>query len=116
MREVVFKAGQEIFNEREVASHFYVLVDGVVEIYDPDTSVAIGRITEGQTFGEQAALSGGARTLSARAISDCHCVEHSAKELRELMLAQTGETRHALELLSLQLDMFNALRTQGAAL
>ena len=115
MREVFFKAGQEIFNEREVASHFYVLVDGVVEIYDPDTSVAIGRIKEGQTFGEQAALSGGARTLSARAISDCHCLEHSAKELRELMLVETGETRHALELLSLQLDMFNALRASGAS-
>lgn len=115
MREVFFKAGQEIFNEREVASHFYVLVDGVVEIYDPDTSVVIGRIKEGQTFGEQAALSGGARTLSARAISDCHCLEHSAKELRELMLVETGETRHALELLSLQLDMFNALRASGAS-
>jgi CRP-like cAMP-binding protein len=115
LREVFFKAGQEIFNEREVASHFYVLVDGVVEIYDPDTSVVIGRIKEGQTFGEQAALSGGARTLSARAISDCHCLEHSAKELRELMLVETGETRHALELLSLQLDMFNALRASGAS-
>jgi len=99
-----------------MASHFFVLVDGVVEIYDPDTSVVIGRITEGQTFGEQAALSGGTRTLSARAISDCHCLEHSARELRELMLAQTGETRHALELLSLQLDMFNALRAAGASL
>ena len=63
----MFKAGQEIFNERELASHFFVLVDGIVEIYDPDTSVVIGRITEGQTFGEQAALAGGARTLSARA-------------------------------------------------
>ena len=115
MREVVFEAGQEIFNEREMASHFFILVDGIVEIYDPDTSVVIGRITEGQTFGEQAALAGGARTLSARAVSECHCLEHDAKELRGLLLAQTGETRHALELLSLQLDMFNALRAAGAS-
>lgn len=114
MKETYFKAGSLIFSKGDPAENFYVLAQGRVEVFDPDTSYTVATIQDGGTFGEQSALGYGPRSLSARAVSDAHCIEHPAAELRDLLVQESGPVRHALEMLLLQLEMLNDFRGQGS--
>lgn len=114
MREVFFKPGEIIFEKGDPAEVFYVIAEGSVEVFDPETSFRVATITHGGTFGEQSALGYGARNLSARALEDSHCIEHSGEELRSLLATESTQVTHALEMLLLQLEMVNALHVKGS--
>lgn len=114
MREVYFKAGSLIFQKGDPANHFYIVAEGTVEVFDPETSYTVAAIPAGGTFGENSALGYGARNLSARALEDCHCIERSGAELRELLAHESGTVTRALELLLLQLEMLNDLHAKGS--
>lgn len=114
MKETFYSKGTLLFSKGEEADSFFVLVDGRVEVFDPDLSYSVAEIGPGGSFGEQAVFAYGTRNLSARAVEDCHCIEHSASDLRILLDQQEGTIKRAFEMIILQLEMHNALRGMGS--
>jgi CRP/FNR family cyclic AMP-dependent transcriptional regulator len=83
-----FKAGEFIFFEGDIESHFYIIESGEVLIFTKDQKggkIEIARLKEGETFGEFALIDKGTRSASAQAITDTKAMKISS-EGYELML------------------------------
>ena len=83
-----FKAGEFIFFEGDIESHFYIIEAGEVLIFTKDKTgqkIEIAKLKSGETFGEFALIDKGARTASAQAITDCRMMKISS-EGYEMML------------------------------
>ena len=83
-----FKAGEFIFFEGDIESHFYIIEAGEIIIFTKDKSgqkVEIARLKSGETFGEFALIDKGSRTASAQAVTDCTMMKISS-EGYEMML------------------------------
>lgn len=83
-----FKAGDFIFFEGDIESHFYIIEAGEVLIFTKDKTgqkIEIAKLKSGETFGEFALIDKGARTASAQAITDCRMMKISS-EGYEMML------------------------------
>lgn len=83
-----FKAGDFIFFEGDIESHFYIIESGHVSIFMKDKKGAkleVARLEPGETFGEFALIDKGARSASAQATTDVKAMKISA-EGYELML------------------------------
>lgn len=83
-----FKAGEFIFFEGDIESHFYIIEVGEILIFSKDKSgqkVEIARLKSGETFGEFALIDKGSRTASAQAVTDCTMMKISS-EGYEMML------------------------------
>ncbi|MBI3726334.1 cyclic nucleotide-binding domain-containing protein [bacterium] len=65
-REESFRAGQLIVRQGEPARSFYLLLAGRAEVLSKERRVSV--LEEGAVFGEAAALRGGSRTASVRAL------------------------------------------------
>ncbi|MGD9739868.1 MAG: Crp/Fnr family transcriptional regulator [Bauldia sp.] len=67
LTEISVEAGDVILGEGETSDRLYILVEGVLEVYRGDVSVAV--VNEpGAVFGEMAVLLGGPHTASVRAL------------------------------------------------
>lgn len=85
-----FKAGDFIFFEGDVESHFYIIESGHVSIFTKDKrnqKIEIARLKDGETFGEFALIDKGARSASAQAITPVSLMKVSA-EGYEMMLGE----------------------------
>lgn len=83
-----FKAGEFIFFEGDIESHFYIIETGEILIFSKDKlgqKVEIARLKSGETFGEFALIDKGSRTASAQAVIDCSLMKISS-EGYEMML------------------------------
>ena len=83
-----FKAGEFIFFEGDIESHFYIIEVGEILIFSKDKSgqkVEIARLKSGETFGEFALIDKGSRTASAQAVTNCTMMKISS-EGYEMML------------------------------
>ena len=67
----------------------------------------------GASFGEQAILAGGVRSVSARAKGDVICVQISAEALKKMLENSPGIIKPVFEALLLQLYMHNDIRSKG---
>jgi CRP/FNR family transcriptional regulator, cyclic AMP receptor protein len=74
-QEVVFQAGEVIFEENSGSKELYVIVQGEVDILINHTSgtanrndTTVARLRRGQSFGEVALVDEGLRSASARAV------------------------------------------------
>ena len=113
MTEVVYANGEILFNKKDTASNFYVLKSGEIELFDPDTNKKLAILEKGASFGEQAILAGGVRSVSARAIGEVVCIEISADALKKMLDSSSGIMKPVFEALLLQLYMHNDLRAKG---
>lgn len=83
-----FKAGEFIFFEGDIESHFYIIESGEILIFTKDKTgkkIEIVKLSAGETFGEFALIDKGARTASAQVISDAKLMKISS-ESYEMML------------------------------
>lgn len=83
-----FKAGEFIFFEGDIESHFYIIESGEVLIFTKDQKggkIEIARLKSGETFGEFALIDKGTRSASAQAVEDTKAMKISS-EGYELML------------------------------
>lgn len=73
---VVFKAGEVVFEQDEDADCAYFVESGEVEVYryGEGRSIVLGKVGKGRLLGEIALIDGGARTASARAVTDTVCL------------------------------------------
>jgi CRP-like cAMP-binding protein len=103
-----------IFSKGDVATKFFMIQSGSVEIFDPSANQSIALLSEGDAFGEQAILVGGIRGASARALKNTVCIEVTTVKLREMLRHEEGILRPTIEALLLQLTMHNELKSKSA--
>ncbi len=113
MSDIKYSDGTMLFRKKDNASTFYVLKEGNVELFDPDHNKILATLKPGASFGEQAILSGGVRSVSARAVGRVVCIEISADALKKMLEGSPGIIKPVFEALLLQLYMHNELRGQG---
>ena len=113
MNSVKYKDGNLLFQKKDEATNFYVLKSGEVELFDPDENKILTILKPGASFGEQAILAGGVRSVSAKAKGDVVCMEISAEALKKMLENSPGIIKPVFEALLLQLYMHNDIRGKG---
>lgn len=86
--KVSYKPGDYIFFEGDIESHFYIIENGIVQIYTKSADgkrINICEINSGESFGEFALLDQKPRSASAQAITDVTLVRVSAQGYEELL-------------------------------
>jgi len=111
--EIYFPAGELLFNKGDAADRFYVIRQGEVALFEPSTQKQIATLGPGTSFGEQAILVGGVRSVSARAVGGVICLALSAETLREMLEVEQGTIKPVFEALLLQLYLHNDLHARG---
>lgn len=106
---VDYAAGDLLFSKGDPANHMAVIVEGAVEIFDPEHDRRIAVIGKGSFFGEQAILQGGVRAASVRAVDHVTCLEIKTEKLRGLLAEDGGLLMPSIEALLLQLCMANGI-------
>lgn len=83
-----FKAGEFIFFEGDIESHFYIIETGKVLIFTKDKAgkkIEIAQLSSGESLGEFALIDQGSRSASAQALMDTQLMKISS-EGYEMML------------------------------
>ena len=106
-----YSQGEVLFRRGDLASTFYVIQSGEVDLFVPPSDTFLIRLGPGESFGEQSILSGGVRSATAIAASVVQCTEITAKNLDDSVLSQQTLIRPVLEALLMQLALDNALHS-----
>ncbi len=116
-----FTARDIVFRRGETGDALYLIVAGQVAIFAGDPAegtetTLLARLTEGQSFGEMALLTGEPRTATAMAITDVELLKIAREHFDEL-LDRSPRLRQAVEVLNSQRLLQNvaALREQADA-
>lgn len=70
MENVIFEAGEIIFQEGDEGEEAYIILAGEVEVYQPlgaDGAFTLNILTQGEIFGEMALFGDGSRMASVKA-------------------------------------------------
>jgi hypothetical protein len=111
--EVYFAPDEILFHKGDSADRFYVIRQGEVSLFEPSTQKQIATLSAGTSFGEQAILVGGVRSVSARALGGVVCLAISAQTLRDMLEVEQGSIKPVFESLLLQLYLHNDLHARG---
>ena len=98
-----------MFNKGDNAERFYMIQAGIVLMVDPDSATVVAELKTGNSFGEQAILSGGVRSASSIAKGDVTCLEITADVLKRMLAQEPGLVTPTFQALLLQLYMRNAM-------
>jgi ATP-binding cassette, subfamily B, bacterial len=85
-----FPAGRIVFEEGEPGTKFYIVARGTLENYvmlDGEKETPLGRLDDGDYFGEMALIRPVPRTWSVRARTDSTCITLDRQKFTELMEA-----------------------------
>ena len=97
-----FAPGQVIFHQGDPADKFYIITKGQVDIFrsakKDAPEMAVGRLSEGQFFGEIELLGRAERAVTARAVGAVECLTLNRDVLKE-MLASSGEAYKEVDVL-----------------
>lgn len=83
-----FKAGEFIFFEGDIESHFYIIESGEVSIFMKDRygkKIDLSKLCSGDTFGEFALISKNPRTASAQALTDVKVMKISEEGFQMML-------------------------------
>ncbi|MFZ9812436.1 MAG: cyclic nucleotide-binding domain-containing protein, partial [Burkholderiaceae bacterium] len=111
--EVYFAPDEILFQKGDPADRFYVIRQGEVGLFEPSTQKQIATLSAGNSFGEQAILVGGVRSVSARALGGVVCLAISAQTLKDMLEVEQGSIKPVFESLLLQLYLHNDLHARG---
>ncbi len=93
-----FAPGEIIIHQGETADHFYIIVEGTVEVFHHDPhaiDTIIARLDSGNYFGEIGLLEGSKRTASIRAITPVKVLEFDRDTFSRWM-SQAPASRYEL--------------------
>jgi len=97
-----FAPGQIIFRQGDPADKFYIITKGQVDIFrsakKDAPEMSVGRLSEGQFFGEIELLGRAERAVTAKAVSAVECLTLNREVLKE-MLASSGEAYKEVDVL-----------------
>ena len=80
-----YKIGEYIFKKLAPAEGMYVILDGLVDIIDPDTNTNFASLETGDFFGELALLDDEPRSASATAMQPSRLIGFFRTDLLTLM-------------------------------
>ncbi len=112
---VDYEDGEIIFNKGDKANYLAIVLNGLVEIFDPVDNTTFAELRPGSAFGEQSIIDGGIRSASARCIGHVKCLQIQTEPIRELLKKDSGLLLQAIEGLLLQLSMCNHISKLIAA-
>ena len=96
-------AGTVVFRQEQKAVHFYLILQGRVEItykpYDGNT-LTMNYVNSGGLFGWSAVIANGVYTTSAIAASDSECLRMQGEQLRTLCLEHPDAGQEILHCLA----------------
>ena len=108
--KVSYATGELIFSAGDVADQLFFIQQGQVELLNAEGK-AFTTLKAGESFGEQAFLSGGIRGASAQALGEVTCLKVSSEQANQMMSGTSTSLVPVFEALLLQLNMNNALRS-----
>jgi hypothetical protein len=91
-------AGEVLFRAGDPGDALFIVAKGRIQI-KAESGSSIAELADGETFGEMALLSGGARTATAVPLSDVELLEIDRADF-DRMLANDGELARAVQRLS----------------
>ena len=94
-----FTAGEVIVHQGDPANRFYIIIEGEVEVVqqnDKGQETAIGRLNDGQYFGEIGLLEGRARTATIRAVTNVKVLPFTREQFRS-WLAKSPDSKDEIE-------------------
>ena len=106
---IAFEPGQRIFNAGDIADRLYIIKSGSVNLIGGNGQV-FAQVSAGQSFGEQAILSGGIRSAGAQAHDRVECYNISAEKANSLLKSYSPLLVPIFEALLMQQSMQNSLR------
>jgi CRP-like cAMP-binding protein len=86
--EITFKAGEEVYSQGEKADHFFVVLEGQVDLRlqpEKGVSLQIDELRKGAVFGSCVCLQMDSYALTARCILDSKILSVRAATLKKLM-------------------------------
>lgn len=94
------KAGQDIVRQGELADNLYIIASGEVEVVRESDGQrrVVGKLSQGQFFGEVGVVGGKPRNATVRALTDCDLLALDGNTFRRL-LSVSEETRQAVEMI-----------------
>ncbi len=89
LEEIQVEEGTQIIRQGQPGDFYYIVVRGrvLVQRETPKGEIALAELTEGQSFGEQALITGFHRNANVIALEDCTLKRLSAKNFQTLLLA-----------------------------
>jgi CRP-like cAMP-binding protein len=114
-REHLFAAGEAIVRQDEEGDSMFVLMKGRARVLLEPSGQEVAVIPAGGFFGEMSLLTGDRRSASVKAIDDLEVLEISAREFRELALANPGLLEHISTVISERRTGLDDARTHAAA-
>jgi hypothetical protein len=109
--EVFFPSNSFLFAKGDRADFFYVIVSGKIQLIEPRGETLIATLEPPTSFGEQAILAGGIRSLSAQAIEPTICKAYSVDTLGNLLDRAKGTNKPVIYALLLELYMRNDIKS-----
>jgi hypothetical protein len=109
--EVFFPRNSFLFAKGDKADFFYVIVSGKIQLIEPRGQTLIATLEPPTSFGEQAILAGGIRSLSAQAIEPTICKAYSVDTLGKLLDRAKGTNKPVIYALLLELYMRNDIKS-----
>lgn len=106
---VTYQPEERIFNAGDVADQLFFIQQGQVGLLNAEGKL-FTTLSAGESFGEQAFLSGGIRGASAQALSEVTCLKISSEQANQMMQGTSPLLVPVFEALLLQLNMNNTLR------
>jgi hypothetical protein len=113
--EVFFPSNSFLFAKGDKADFFYVIVSGKIQLIEPRGATLIATLEPPVSFGEQAILAGGIRSLSAQAVEPTICKAYSVDTLGKLLDRAKGTNKPVIYALLLELYMRNDIKSHQAS-
>ena len=109
---VTYPAGERIFQAGDVADQLFFIQQGQVGLFNAEGQ-QFTTLKPGESFGEQAFLSGGIRGATAQALDEVTCLKISSEQANKMMAGTSPLLVPVFEALLLQLNMNNVLRASS---
>lgn len=101
LEEIVYRAGERIFEKGDPGNCMYIIAEGKVRVHDGDLTVNF--LGKRDVFGEMAVLDPEPRSASVTAEEDTRLLRLDQDSLYELMAGQTEVVRGIIRILSQRL-------------
>ena len=109
-----FAPGQVIFRQGDLADKFYIITKGQVDISrsakKDAPEMAVGRLSEGQFFGEIELLGKAERAVTAKAVGPVECLTLNRDVLKEMLASSSDAYKGVDVLLRRRLVQLGALQ------
>ena len=114
-REHLFAAGEAIVRQHAEGDSMFVIISGQARVIIEPAGQEVAVIPAGGFFGEMSMLTGDRRAATVKAIGDTTVLEISAKDFRELAVANSGLLDHISTIMAARRTGLDEAKATAAA-